>query len=418
MTIPKRFVLVFGTFLLSVLLLFDRIAISASAPAISESLSLSPTQMGWVLSIFALGYALFQTPTGILADRIGPRKILTAVVTFWSIFTALTGAAFSFVSILIYRFLFGVGEAGAFPGIARATFSWIPMKERGIVNGINFSGARLGPAMALPVVAWMIELMGWRQMFGVLGLIGIAWAVFWYLWFRNDPTQHASITSAERDYILETRQQPDPNQSAVLSLKTLMVSRNMWLTMVQYFCSNFTFFFTLTWLFPHIKETYGLEMMEAAVFSAAPLVAGAIGHLFSGWLVDKIYSSGRWRLSRLLPAALGFSLAAVGLVASVLFTNDVVGAIVFLSIAIFGADMTLSPSWSFCVDIGRRHSGAVSGTMNMAGNLGSFVTALAFPYMLTWTGTTTPFFLAAAVFNVLAIFIWLAMKPDRPLEEY
>ena len=310
-----------------------------------------------------------------------------------------------------------MGEAGAFPGIARATFSWIPMKERGIVNGINFSGARLGPAMALPVVAWMIELMGWRQMFGVLGLIGIAWAVFWYLWFRNDPTQHASITSAERDYILETRQQPDPNQSAVLSLRTLMVSRNMWLTMVQYFCSNFTFFFTLTWLFPHIKETYGLEMMEAAVFSAAPLVAGAIGHLFSGWLVDKIYSSGRWRLSRLLPAALGFSLAAVGLVASV-FINDVVGAIACLSIAIFGADMTLSPSWSFCVDIGRRHSGAVSGTMNMAGNLGSFVTALAFPYMLTWTGTTTPFFLAAAVFNVLAIFIWLAMKPDRPLEEY
>ena len=142
--IPKRFLLILGTFLLSVLLYVDRVCISAAEGPITSDLGLSETEFGWVMSAFALGYALCQTPGGWLADRFGPRRILTAVVTFWSIFTGLTAAAFNFVSMLVARFLFGAGEAGAFPGISRAVFSWVPMAERGIVQGINFSGSRLG----------------------------------------------------------------------------------------------------------------------------------------------------------------------------------------------------------------------------------------------------------------------------------
>jgi ACS family glucarate transporter-like MFS transporter len=416
-SLQKRHLLVTGTFLLSVLLYIDRVCISAAKPAITESLGLSDTQMGWVLSIFALGYALFQTPSGILADRFGPRRVLTVVVTFWSIFTALTGAAFNYITMLIYRFLFGVGEAGAFPGIARAVYSWVPMKERGIVNGINFSGSRLGAAFALPLVAWLIETIGWRSAFLVLGVVGFVWAIFWWFWFRDDPTAHTRITREELTYILETRQQPDATQASILSIRTLLSSRNMWMTMWQYFCSNFTFFFALTWLFPHIKETYDLATVEAAFYASAPLIAGAFGHWTAGWLVDTIYKSGKWRLSRTGPATVGFALSAIGLVGSI-YMNEMVGAIIFLSLAIFGADMTLSPSWSFCVDIGRRHSGAVSGTMNMAGNIGSFITALAFPYLLAWTGSTTPFFVAGAVLNMLAIATWLMMQPDRKIEDY
>ena len=416
-TIPRRVLFVSGTFLLSVLLYVDRVCISAAQPEVVADLGLTDTQMGWVLSVFALGYALFQTPSGILADRYGPRKILTAVVTFWSIFTALTGTAFNYVSMLIYRFLFGVGEAGAFPGMARAVFSWIPMKERGLVTGINFSGSRLGAAFALPVVAWMISAMGWRMTFGVLGGIGFIWAFAWYLWFRDDPTDHPNIAEDELNFILENRQQQDSGTKTALSAGLLLSSKNMWLAMAQYFASNFTFFFTLTWLFPHIKSEYGLETVEAAFYASAPLIAGAFGNWFSGWLVDRIYSDGKWTLSRRIPAIVGFILAAGGLIGSVYMT-EVAGAIFFLSIAIFGADMTLSPSWSFCVDIGKKNAGAVSGTMNMAGNIGSFITALAFPYLQTWTDSTTPFFFVGAALNIVAIIAWIAMQPDKTLEEY
>jgi ACS family glucarate transporter-like MFS transporter len=173
----------------------------------------------------------------------------------------------------------------------------------------------------------------------------------------------------------------------------------------------------LTWLFPHVKKTYELNAVDAAFYAAAPLVAGALGNWFSGWLVDKIYKSGKWQLSRKLPAMIGFFLAATGLIAS-LYMNSVNGAIFFVSIAIFGADMTLPPSWSFTVDVGRKNAGGVSGTMNMAGNVGSFVTALAFPYLLAWTGSPVPFFIVASILNAMAIGLWLMTKPDKPIEEF
>ncbi len=415
--LPVRVVFVSGTFLLSVLLYVDRVCISAAQPAIVADFGLSERQMGWVLSVFALGYALFQTPAGILADRFGPRRILTAVVTFWSLFTALTGAAFSYVSLLVFRLLFGMGEAGAFPGIARAVYSWIPMSERGLVTGINFSGSRLGGAFALPVVAWLITTLGWRSTFLLLGVVGLAWATIWFVWFQDDPARHNRISRAELEFIIAHRQQAPTGKPAVLSKDLLLSSKNMWLAMAQYFASNFTFFFTLTWLFPHLRAEYGLEEVEAALYSSVPLIAGAMGNWFAGWLVDRIYRGGRWRLSRTLPAILGFSLAAAGLVSSV-YQSEVTGAILFLSVAIFGADMTLSPSWSLCVDIGRENSGAVSGTMNMAGNIGAFLTALAFPYLHAWTGLTTPFFFVGAALNILAIVTWLAIQPQRALEDY
>jgi ACS family glucarate transporter-like MFS transporter len=415
--IPTRYMLVVSTFLLSVLLYIDRVCISVAKEPIAGELNLSDTQIGWVLSIFALGYALAQTPSGILNDKYGPRLILTAVVSFWSLFTAMTGFAWSYISLLVTRFVFGVGEAGAFPGMARATFSWIPIKERGIVTGINFSGSRLGAAFALPVVAWMIETLGWRMSFMVLGGIGFLWALVWYWWFRDDPEQHKTISDEEKQYILEARQQVSEEEVEKLSGGLLFKSKNMWLAMGQYFASNFTFFFSLTWLFPHIKSEYGLNAVEAGFYASAPLVFGAFGNYFSGYLVDKIYSKGKWRLSRRLPAILGFSLASIGLIAS-LYMDTAFGAVAFLSLAIFGTDMTLSPSWSFCMDIGKKNAGAVSGTMNMAGNIGAFITALAFPYLLSWFGSVDPFFITAAILNVIAIFLWTRTKPEKSLTEH
>jgi ACS family glucarate transporter-like MFS transporter len=417
--IPRRYLLITVLFLLSVLLYVDRVCISAAKDPIATELGFSDTQMGWVLSAFALGYALCQTPSGLLADAYGPRRILTGVVAFWSLFTGLTAAAWNLVSMMVVRFLFGAGEAGAFPGAARTVYSWIPMKERGIVQGINFSGSRLGAAFALPVVAWMIERVGWKQSFLILMGIGFLWAVFWFLWFRDDPSEHPGIKPEELEYIRANRQQPDRSgaETKALSVGILFGSRNLWLAMVQYFCSNFTFFFCLTWLYPHVKSTYNLESVEAGFYAMAPLICGALGNIFSGWLVDRIYRTGRWTLSRRIPAITGFILAALGLVISV-GSETALEAVAWLSLAIFGADMTLSPSWSFCIDIGRKYSGAVSGTMNMAGNIGSFVTGLAFPYLLEWTNNVNVFFFVGAALNLLAIGAWLLTKPQYYLEEY
>ncbi|MGC6467779.1 MAG: MFS transporter [Akkermansiaceae bacterium] len=408
-----RHKLVIATFLLSLLLYIDRACISAAKGPITDELGLSNTQFGWVLSIFALGYALAQTPSGALADRLGPRKILASVVVFWSFFTALTGAAYTFVSLLIYRFLFGVGEAGAFPGMARATFSWIPLKERGLVTGINFSASRLGGAAAMFAMPPLIAAMGWRTTFFVFGAVGIVWAVIWYAWFRDEPTDHPTISEEEKNHILRTRQQASESP-APLTVGTLFGNRTMWLTMTQYFCSNFTFFFALTWLYPWVKETYGLDPASAGVLAAIPLLGGAAGNWLSGFLIDKIYRSEKFVLSRRLPAIIGFSLATIGLLAS-LHMSTATGAIIFLTIAVFGADMTLSPSWSFCVDVGGRHAGSVSGTMNMAGNIGAFITSLAFPTLTGWFGSTDPFFYIAAGLNALAVIIWLTLDPRKSL---
>lgn len=413
----SRHMLVMGTFALSLLLYIDRISISAAKEGITADLALTDTQFGWILSIFALGYALFQTPSGMLADKLGPRKVLTSVVVFWSVFTAATGAAANFIQLMIYRFLFGAGEAGAFPGISRAVYSWIPLKERGLINGINFSGSRIGGALALIIMPPFIAAFGWRGSFYILGAIGIVWALLWWLWFRDRPEEKAGIAPEELRYIAENRQEAldDASGNAAPPLRTMLGTRNMWIVMAQYVCSNFTFFFTLTWLYPYIKGQYNLDIQTAGFLAAAPLIGGAFGNWFSGWLVDRIYSAGHWTWSRRLPAMIGFVLGGVGLIGSL--DADSAGVAVFwLTLAVFGVDMTLSPSWSFCVDIGRKSAGAVSGTMNMAGNLGSFATALAFPYLAAWFGSNEPFFLIAAGLNLAAALLWLWADPTAPIK--
>jgi ACS family glucarate transporter-like MFS transporter len=185
--------------------------------------------------------------------------------------------------------------------------------------------------------------------------------------------------------------------------------------MAQYFALNFTFFFCLTWLFPYLQRTYNLPALKTGFLAAAPLVGGAIGNWVGGGLGDVLYRAGRTVMARRLPAIIGFVLAGGGLLASLLF-HDPVSVVVCLTVAIFGADMAVPVSWASCIDIGRQHTGAVGGTMNMAGNLGAFVTSLAFPYLVALTGSTTPFFLLGAGLNFLAVLAWLAIDPRQPVK--
>jgi ACS family glucarate transporter-like MFS transporter len=410
----KRYRFFLGSFLITLLLYVDRVCISSAKDSISGDLGLSDIQMGWVLSAFALGYALFQVPGGALGDKYGVRKVLTIIMVLWSIFTSLTGAAWNYISMLFFRFTFGAGEAGAFPNISRAAFSWVPTKERGAFQGINFSGSRLGAAFALPLVAYLIDAWGWRNIFYFFGVIGVLFAALFYTFFRNKPEDHKGLSQEEKAFIVKNRQQKVEKKGGNLPLSKILASRNVIFVMLQYIGSNFIFFFMLTWLFPYIKEKYELSLVTTGFYAMLPFLAGAVGNWVSGFTVDAIYKRGKWKLSRQLPASIGFVLVVIGILSS-LYMDTALGAVLCLSVAIFGADMTLSPSWSFCMDIGEENSGKVSGMMNMAGNIGSFITGLAFPYLRKWTGSDAPFFYVAAALGFIAIFCWVFMNPEKKL---
>jgi len=410
--IAARHRLVAVTFTLTMLLYVDRIAISAGKSAVAQQFFLSDTQFGWVLSAFALGYALFQIPAGLFVDRFGPRLALALVVSAWSLFTGLTGLAWSLGSLLVFRLLFGLSEAGAFPTCARAFYAWLPVGERGLAQGVNLSGSRLGAAFALPLVAWLLLTIGWRSAFLVLAAAGILWAAGWYIWFRNTPEEHHGVSEEERSYIAANRG-PIQRSSEPLPLGRLLSLPNIWLLMGQYFASNFTFFFCLTWLFPYLQRTYHLDPLATGFYSAAPLLGGALGNWCGGALVDGLYRRGLGLKSRQIPAMAGFSLAVAGILAT-LACSTPLPAVLCLSAAMFGSDMTVSASWAFSIDIGRSHSGAVSGVMNMAGNLGSFLTGLAFPYLQLITGSTSSFFVIGAMLNAIAVILWSRVSPVAP----
>ena len=413
----QRDILIGLLFFHSVNTIMDRVAISSAKTSIIRDLGLTDQMMGWVFGIFALGYALFQVPAGWFADRFGPRKALTWVVTAWSIFTMLTGAVVGAVSMLVVRFLFGVGEAGAYPGATRAYYSWLPVRERGIGQGIMFSGARLGAAVSLFTMPLVIGLVGWRWTFVLNGLVGVVWAAVWLGWFRDDPGDNPRVGPAELDEIREDRGR-EFVASTRASFGQIFTSLNMALAMFQYFAHNVTFFICYTWLLPYLESQWGYQ---AIFYAPLPLLAGALANWTSGGLVTRLYRDGHHLGSRRVPAIIGFALATFGLLLATQ-TGSVVWFIIFFSVAIFGIDMILSPSWAFCMDVGGDKSGAVSASMNMVGNIGAALSAILFPffaahitlpYFAVETGTGNSFFVFAAVLNVLAVVCWLFMDPNR-----
>ena len=410
----------------------DRACISAAKDDICRDFSLDYIQWAWVMAAFTLGYALFQSPAGKCADIKGPRIVLTAIITLWSVFTALTSAAWNYLSMLSIRFLFGAGEAGAFPTFSKVVYKWFPISERGTIQGINFSGSRIGGAVAYPIVAALIAVVGWHASFVVFGLVGVLFAVICWVLFRDSPEESTLISEEEKAYIVANRQNDDAEKDKGAPVERLTLwqslrSRNMRLAMFQYLGSNFTFYFTLTWMFPYLKESLSGTGTAASFWSMAPLLGGALGNWVSGLWVDKLYQrSGDLTLSRRLPAVIGFMLAAAGMILMTMVQSDL-SKVVFLTIAIFGADMTLSPSWAFCIDIGKQNAGSVSGTMNMAGNLGAFISILTFGYMsegLIASGVNPAealsennlYFYICAALSTLSVFAWLLMNPKKAIE--
>jgi ACS family glucarate transporter-like MFS transporter len=420
----RRFILIGLVFLHTLHTYIDRVCISAAAGDIKRDLAISDQMMGHVFGIFAIGYALLQIPAGWMADRRGPRRALTWVVGAWSVFTALTGLAFNALSLLVIRFLFGVGESGAFPGATRALYLWLPARERGIAQGIFHSGARVGAALSLLFLPWLIALIGWRWMFLVAGASGLLWVAAWCAWFRDDPARHRGVNAAELALIRADQPAAASVGAPGAPLWSILTSTNLLLAMFQYSASNVTFFISFTWLLPYLQGRWG---SAAGALAPVPLVAGALAQWFSGWIVTTLHRRGAVVASRRVPAMAGFLLSAIGLgLCATASPDSALAFVVCFSVAVIGVEMTISPSWAFCMDIGGAHSGAVSGAMNMIGNLGSAASAMLFPWFVANAtlpvvaerpGTANAFFVFAAALNLVAAFAWLGMNPRRSSAE-
>src|SRR5215470_10692977 len=338
-----RFKVLGFLFLLTNITYLDRLCISAAAPAITDAFGFSKIQMGYIFSAFTLAYAFLEIPSGWLGDYFGTRKALARIVIWWSVFTALTAAATGFLSLILVRFLFGVGEAGAFPNIARSISRWFPASHQGRALSIAFIGNAVGAAISTPLVFKLVAHQGWRLPFIEFGVIGFIWAVFWYWWFRDRPEEHESVNEEELRFIRSDNFDGDQlGHTRHVPWSKLIRSSNLALICGMYFAFGYALYFYITWLPTYLLKARGFSTGYAGFFSALPWMLSAGSYWFGGWATDWISArTGSLRLGRCGVGAVGFAASAMVLVLVAITGNRVVAA-TLLAVALFCQMLTAS----------------------------------------------------------------------------
>lgn len=409
----------------------DRICISAAAPTIMADLQLTVWQMSLVFSAFTLAYSLFEVPSGWLGGVWGPRRVLTRIVVWWSAFTMLTGVAWSLASLMIVRFLFGAGEAGAFPNASVVFARWFPARERGYANGVLFLGSRLGGAVAPLLALLVIQRLGWRMSFVAFGAAGLLWAAAWAWWFRDDPADHPGVSAEELAWI---RQTPSAGPATAAGLRdtsseeagstgvsrtaervpwaALRRSRNLYAICGMYFAFGYGLYFYFTWLPTYLIQVLGFSALAGGIFSGLPFVLAGMANVLGGRLTDRLARSrGLW-LARSGLGSVSFATCGLLVLLSTVVTAPAPKA-VLLALALAAADFGLAACWAVCLDVGARHAGVVTGFMNTTGNLGGFVGPLVVGYVVqVWGSWTIPFYVTAVIYFMGAA-CWLLVDPDE-----
>jgi sugar phosphate permease len=387
-------------FFLSIVTYLDRVCLSVAGPRMQADLGISPERWGWVVGAFTLSYAIFEIPTGAMGDRVGARRVLTRIVIWWSAFTSLTGAVSNYVLMLITRFLFGAGEAGAYPNASSAISRWFPVAERARAHSVVWMASRIGGAISPLLVVPIQRAYGWRASFFVFGVLGLVWAFAWYRSYRDRPTESAGITPQELAEI-------DVESSATharLPWGIALRRWNFWKILLMYHTYCWGAYFYLSWLHTYLERGRGFSEGEMAVASTLPFIAGIGGNLFGGWLSDRLTISHGLRIGRRVVGATGLAASGLLMLAAAMTTSKWM-ALTCLTFGYGAMDCMLPVSWAVCLDIGRRYAGSVGGTMNMAGQVGSFLSSVAFGYIVTWTGSyNAPLYPMAALLLVSAVF--------------
>ena len=412
-THARYWVVVFAV-TLAIIQYIDRVAISQAAPFISAELALSPQQMGWVFSAFTLAYALFEIPGGYLGDRIGPRRVLLRIVVWWSVFTAATGWVWSFSSLVTTRFLFGAGEAGCFPNLAKAFNRWLPTTERSRAQGILWMSARWGGAAAPLLVFGCLQFVDWRMTFGLFGVLGIIWAVLFHRWYRDNPREHPSVNAAEAALLPA---EPPAAEAGAVPWGKFLRSRTVWCLCGQYAALSYAWYFFITWFPTYLLKARGFDVKQSALLAGTPLLLGGCGAFVAGLITPALAQRlGSVRRARCGIGAVALTLAAVLLVGSTFIANPY-AAVAVIALVSFCNDLTLPGAWTACMDVGGRAVGTLGGAMNMLGNFGGFLSPIVIGYLVQRTNSwTLAFYVTGAVYLLGAVF-WLLIDPVTPLEE-
>nr|WP_236676221.1 MFS transporter [Chryseolinea lacunae] len=399
--------------LLSVITYLDRVCMNVVAKYVKADLGLDNQQFGYVLAAFSLAYALFEIPTGALGDRIGARRVLTRVVVWWSLFTMLTGSAFGFIFLIIIRFLFGAGEAGAYPNASIAIAHWFPKTETARAQSAIWAAGRIGGALTPLIVVPLVHAFGWRMAFGVLGLLGIAWAIGWYVWFRDEPRQKETVTPQELEEIEAGRKLRVGHHG--IPWKAIAQNSNLWALMLMCHLFFYGSYFFTNWSSTYFQEGLGMTEDESKNFVSLSYFLGAIGCLTGGFLSDWLTKRFGLKTGRRTVALAGLGLSALlFLGAGVLNNKESSGYL--LALSVLTKDLALPVAFAVCVDIGRQNSGVVVGAMNFAGQLGGFFITLIFGILVQQTGNFSyPLFLIAGCLIVSAG-LWLKIDPTRAVE--
>jgi MFS family permease len=367
----------------------DRVSFGQVAPYIQHDFGLTDIQRGALFSSFALAYALFEVPSGWLGDLFGARRMLVRIVLWWSTFTVLTGLIYPvandvfwpFFALLTVRFLFGMGEAGAYPTITRAFYRWFPFRERGSAQGTVWMAGRLGGGITPLFVALLLykvmaageTVVRWRHIFWILGGIGLVWCFFFWRWYQDTPEEHKATNQGERDLIKAGLTSEAGHHG--IPWKAILTSTNLWFLCLMYFCSSYGWYFNITWLPGYLAEQYGLtgegpNILTFSFLAGAPLLFGATACLGGGLLTDwMVRRTGNLKWGRRLFGILGHGLCAV-CYAFAIYAHNVWLFGLAIAFAAFWNDMTMGSTWASSIDIGQRYSGIVSGCMNTIGNLG------------------------------------------------
>jgi MFS family permease len=429
----RRYVVMAFLCVLSFLTYFDRVCISRAQEDIQGDLGISDVQMGFIFGAFFLAYSLFEIPGGWMGDRYGSRITLTRIVLAWSLFTVLSGSAVGFWSLLAWRFLFGVGEAGAYPNMARVQARWLPVRSRARAGGLLWLMARWGGAFsgflfglmlrffnghnfreALVALHLPAELPAWRMAFWAAGLVGVVWCLAFYPWFRDDPADMRSVNDAELRLIRAGEGGPSESHSMPPEIwRALLKSPGLWAMGALYIFNSFGWSFFVTWLPRYLEDVYQVKFHQSELMSGMPLFIGGISCLVGGALCDAfVRRTGRKRLGRALFPVGGFATAATAM-ACVPLTSTPEQATILICVASAGVDFGQGANWATIVDLGGRYAGTAAGFINMVGNAGSYLQPVLGAQIFGHFGWNTLMGVYATSF-VAAAAMWLFIDPRRP----
>jgi sugar phosphate permease len=368
---------------------------------------------------------LFEVPTGRWGDRFGSRGVLTRIVVWWSAFTALTGAVTSLTVLIAVRFLFGAGEAGAYPNAARVIARWFPLEERGRVQGLMLTSAQLGAAIAPAMAAYLILAVGWRWTFVMFSLFGLVWAAVFFRWFRDDPAEHPATNKAELKLIEQGRGAGPVEHSQPIPWRRMVANRNIWLLGMIQTCSSFVSYMYMGWYPTYLEKGRGVGPVEAGWLSSLVLAGAAVGCLASGFITDWLARvTHRNPLRHRLYGFFGTAVSAAALWAGI-ECETALATSIWASVAFMAAISQQATFWTVTMEISGKHLGTIFGLMNSLGVPGAFASTLFLGRFADWMQARghegraqwDPAFYVYAAILLVGAFCWLAVDACRTVDD-